>query len=95
MAGSREYRSKARIYADILRCIVKHGGRVGPTRILYCANLSYDRLTRHLTRLMELGLVEEVKDDDRTLYGITNRGVEFLKEFAKVERFAKAFGITI
>ncbi|RLE36911.1 hypothetical protein DRJ17_07655 [Candidatus Woesearchaeota archaeon] len=50
---------------------------------------------RHLTRLMELGLVEEAKDGDRTLYGITNRGVEFLKEFAKVERFAKAFGITI
>lgn len=76
MARGREYRSKARIYADILRCIVKHGGRIGPP-IFYCANLSYDRLMRHLTRLMKLGLVEEVKDDDRTLYGIANRGWSF------------------
>ena len=91
----REYRSKARIYADILKCIVKYGGKVGPTKILYCANLSHDRLMRHLSNLMKLGLIKEIKEEGRTLYSITERGKEFLKEFVKIERFAKAFGITI
>jgi len=96
MSGERkEYRSKARIYADILDSILKQGGRSGPTHILLNANLSYDRLMKHLGQLIELGLVtEEVSDGDK-VYKLTNKGVSFIGEFAKVQDFAEAFGISI
>ncbi len=91
----KEYRSKARIYADILNSILKHGGRSGPTRILYGANLSYDRLMKHLGQLIELGLVGEEKVDGESVFKLTDRGRAFVLEFMKVEKFAEAFGISI
>jgi predicted transcriptional regulator len=91
----KEYRSKARIYADILNSIMKHGGKSGPTRILYGANLSYDRLMKHLGQLIELGLVVEEKENEETVYKLTDKGRTFIIEFVKVEKFAEAFGIAI
>ena len=92
---SREYRSKARIYLDILSTILKEGGKTGPTRILYGANLSHDRLMRHLTYLIEVSLVAEEKEEERTFYKLTDKGREFLREFLRIEKFAEAFGIAI
>ena len=91
----KEYRSKTRIYADILNSIMKHGGKSGPTRILYGANLSYDRLMRHLGQLIELGLIQEEKEDGEVVFKLTDKGRAFVLEFIKVEKFAEAFGITI
>jgi len=91
----KEYRSKARIYVDILACIMKHVGKSRPTRILYGANLSHDRLMKHLGQLIELGLVEEEKQDDAVNYKLTDKGRAFLVEFIKMEKFAEAFGIII
>jgi len=91
----KEYRSKARIYVDILASIMKRGGKSRPTRILYGANLSHDRLMRHLGQLIGLGLVEEEKQDDAVVYKLTDKGRAFLIEFIKMEKFAEAFGITI
>jgi len=72
----KEYRSKTRIYADILTSILKQGGKSRPTRLLYGANLSYKRLKRHLRQLIELGLVEKEKEkeNDMILYKLTNKG---------------------
>jgi predicted transcriptional regulator len=91
----KEYRSKARIYADILNSILKQGGKSRPTKILYGANLSYDRLTKHLGLLAELGLVIEDKENGESVFKLTNKGRGFVLEFVKVEKFAEAFGITI
>ena len=91
----KEYRSRTRIYADILNSILKRGGRSGPTRILYGANLSYDRLMKHLGQLKELGLVDEERFDSESVYKLTDKGRAFVLEFIKVEKFAEAFGITI
>jgi predicted transcriptional regulator len=91
----KEYRSKTRIYVDILNSILKHGGKSGPTRILYGANLSYDRLMKHLGQLIELGLVAEEKEGDETVFKLTDKGRVFVLKFVKVEKFAEAFGIFI
>jgi len=74
---------------------MKRGGKSRPTRILYGANLSHDRLMRHLGQLIRLGLVEEEKQDDAVIYKLTDKGRAFLIEFIKMEKFAEAFGITI
>ncbi|NHV99650.1 MAG: winged helix DNA-binding protein [Thaumarchaeota archaeon] len=95
MTAPKEYRSKARIYFDILNQIAEEGGRAGPTRILYGANLSHDRLTKHLAQLINLGLIVEEKEEDRVFYSLTEKGMAFIQEFRRIQAFAKAFGIPI
>ena len=91
----KEYRSKTRIYADVLDAILRRGGKSGPTHILLGANLSYDRLMKHLGQLVELDLISEDSDNGDKVFKLTEKGRKFIIEFAKVEKFAEAFGITI
>ncbi|HKZ40462.1 MAG TPA: winged helix-turn-helix domain-containing protein, partial [Candidatus Hodarchaeales archaeon] len=65
-----------------------------PTRILYGANLSHDRLIKYLEELKSLGVIQESGTDDK-LYGLTQKGIEFMNNFRKVESFAEAFGFKI
>jgi predicted transcriptional regulator len=93
--GHKEYRSKTRIYADILDAILRRGGKSGPTHILLGANLSHNRLMKHLNQLGELGLVSENTENGDRVFKLTDRGRRFIIEFVKVEKFAEAFGINI
>jgi predicted transcriptional regulator len=91
----KEYRSKTRIYADILDSILRRGGKSGPTHILLGANLSHDRLMKHLSQLAELGLIIEEAENSDKIFKLTDKGRRFIIEFVKVEKFAEAFGISI
>ncbi|MFW9869311.1 MAG: winged helix-turn-helix domain-containing protein [Candidatus Thorarchaeota archaeon] len=97
MSRKRAYRSKMRILADMMRAIQIEGEEgAGPTKILYAANLSHDRLTQYLDELIEKGLIRvENAESDNRVYLLTERGREFLKEFVRMERFSRAFGIEI
>jgi predicted transcriptional regulator len=97
MSKKRPYRSKMRILADMMRAIQSEGEEgAGPTKILYAANLSHDRLTQYLDELVEKELVEEMgSDNSNRSYSLTEKGREFLKEFLRIERFSEAFGIEI
>jgi predicted transcriptional regulator len=90
-----KYRSQMKIYVDIMRVIQREENRAKPTRILYGANLSYDRLLKHLDELKTLGVIEEIVESDDRFYKLTQKGIEFLNQFRAVERFATAFGFTI
>jgi predicted transcriptional regulator len=90
-----KYRSQMKIYVDIMRVIQREENRAKPTRILYGANLSYDRLLRHLDELKTLGVIEEMVESDDRFYRLTQKGIEFLNQFRAVERFATAFGFAI
>ena len=92
-AGVR-YRSKGRIFADILRA-VKESGRAKPTHILYKANLSHDRMTKYLGMLEDSQLLTKNVDGDKVEYSITEKGEQFLVEFKRMEQFADAFGLEI
>jgi len=96
LRGERSrYRSKLRIIADILTVISEEGGSAGPTRILYGANLSHDRLVRYLSEMEEKELVRKLVDDGRTRYAITEKGRKLLREMKKIEEFLNAFGLEI
>lgn len=94
MREPQKYRSKGRIFADILRA-VQVDGPAKVTHILYKANLSHDRLTKYLVQLEETGLILKEQDGDRSSYSITEKGTKFLMEFRKMEEFADAFGLDI
>lgn len=89
-----KYRSQMRIYIDIMRVIQRENNQAKPTRILYGANLSHDRLLKYLEELKNLDVIEEAGNGDR-YYGLTQKGIEFLNQFRGVERFAGAFGFVI
>jgi predicted transcriptional regulator len=89
-----KYRSQFRIYVDIMRVIQREGNQAKPTRILYGANLSHDRLIKYLDELKALGVIQESGIDDK-LYSLTQKGIEFLNNFRKVESFAGAFGFSL
>ena len=81
----------------MMRTIQSEGEEgAGPTKILYAANLSHDRLTQYLDELLEKELVSALDNDDKSrIYLLTEKGREFLREFVKVERFSEAFGIDV
>ena len=86
-----------RILADMMRAIQSEGEEgAGPTKILYAANLSHDRLTQYLDELIEKELIkEENSENDSRVYFLTEKGREFLREFVRIERFSEAFGIEV
>jgi predicted transcriptional regulator len=89
-----KYRSQLRIYVDIMRVIQRESNEAKPTRILYGANLSHDRLVKYLEELRALGVIQESGTDDK-VYSLTQKGIEFLNNFRRVESFASAFGFRI
>ena len=89
-----KYRSQLRIYLDIMHVIQRESNEAKPTRILYGANLSHDRLVKYLEELKTLGVIQESGTDDK-VYSLTQKGIEFVNNFRKVESFASAFGFKI
>jgi predicted transcriptional regulator len=87
-------RSTVKIYLDVLTVAAEEGS-AKPTRILQKANLSHDRLVRHVGELTKKGLLEEVKDGDSRYYVITLKGKEFVKEMKKAQAFLSAFGVSM
>lgn len=88
-------RPKIQIFYDMLEVIQKNGGESKPTHILYRANLSYKRFAKYLAVLKEKGFIEEEKKGTSTVYKITQKGVEFLREYSKVKQLSDAFGLPI
>jgi predicted transcriptional regulator len=97
MGRKRAYRSKMRILVDMMRAIQGEGEEgAGPTKVLYAANLSHDRLTQYLEELVEKELIKELgQSEEGRVYHLTEKGREFLIEFVRIERFSEAFGIEI
>lgn len=91
----QKYRSQIRIFADILDAVGRKRGEAKSTNILYAANLSHDRLVKYLRQLKEKQLIDERYDSDKTIYVLTDKGIEFLREFRKISGFAQAFGFEI
>ena len=86
------YRSRAGIIYDVLRTL-KDYGPLPATRVMYGANLPYDRLRSILEMLKSKGYVEEVKEGDKVLYKLTRKGFEALNYLEKVKRMFDELGL--
>ncbi len=74
--------------------VIRQENEAGPTKILYKANLSYDRLVKYLEKLKSMELIVEFESKSKS-YALTEMGFEFLREFRKFEKFARAFGFIL
>ncbi|MGA2665261.1 MAG: winged helix-turn-helix domain-containing protein [Nitrososphaerales archaeon] len=93
MSGERP-RSALKIYLDIL-VTVRDEGKTKPTRILYKANLSHDRLVKYIGELSSKGLLEERQEDEGKYYTLTQKGLDFINQVKKAEAFVMGFGLAI
>jgi len=79
-------RTRMEIVASILK--VASDGAL-KTHIMYKANLSHRQLKKYLGFLEERGLLSQIADEDRgsRIYRITERGIEFLREYSHVSGY--------
>jgi predicted transcriptional regulator len=91
MAAKR--RSKIEIVGDILFLMQRKGGKVKPTHILYGGNLSHDRLKIYVDELLTKQLIEEVQEEDKKFYRITDKGLKLVEELRKIKNVTDAFGL--
>lgn len=90
----QSYRTQVKIIADVLKTAQDTGQEgVGVTVLLRKANLSYSRLTRIVSTLLQSGLIEEIRVENASRYRISHKGIEFLVAFSRFEEFANSFGL--
>ncbi|MGC8555898.1 MAG: winged helix-turn-helix domain-containing protein [Conexivisphaera sp.] len=92
------YRSRVRLYADVLRAVRDGMGEDGYARvstILRRANTSYAKLSEMLDELLRSSMIEAVEVDGGRGYRLTAVGLKFLEEYERLERFAKAYGLRL
>ncbi len=77
-------RSRVELYIDILQAIAN--GQESPARIVYAANLSYDRVVKCLDFLEEQNLIKRSSDTKKRRYKVVSKGMDVLKYFGEVQR---------
>lgn len=87
-------RSKMEIMHDMLSVIGKFS-MVGPTKIIYKANLSHDRFKEYILFLKERELVAESDQKGKTIFTLTPKGRDFLAKFRQVQELSEAFGLPL
>lgn len=90
--GSR--RNKLEIIHDILKSIHDKGGAIKPTHLLYKSNLSHQRMKEYVEELKSKNLIdEEIKENDKHVFVLTEQGYEFLANFRRLKEFTDMFGL--
>jgi predicted transcriptional regulator len=59
------------------------------TQVMYRANLSFAQLNEYLRLMMDLRLLESVKNTERTLYKTTAKGVRYLQSYREIRDLLK------
>ncbi len=59
------------------------------TQVMYRANLSFAQLNEYLKLMLDLKLLEMIKNSDRTLYKTTAKGVRYLQSYREIRDLLK------
>ena len=88
-SNPRKRRDRLHIIAEILG-IAKNGSL--KTQIMYNANLSWAQLNEYLSFLLETKLIAPLKQNEKTGYKMTSKGMRFLQNYAKIRGLLKPRG---
>ena len=86
-------RNRLEIIRDILIVINEKNGKVKPTHILYKANLSHILMTEILNELIQKNFIKEIRNKNSKSYAITDKGLDYLKQYSLIDNFTTFFGI--
>jgi predicted transcriptional regulator len=77
-------RTRVEILASILKVA---GEQTLKTHIMYKANLSHRQLEKYLTFLETNGMLARTSEDNVTFFHVTEKGLEFLKDYARISSY--------
>jgi len=77
-------RTRVEILASILKVA---GEQTLKTHIMYKANLSHRQLEKYLNFLETNGMLARKSEDNVTLFHVTEKGLEFLKDYARISTY--------
>ena len=86
-------RDRLKIIYDILKVIQDRNNRILHTHILYKANLSYPILQNYLQELIFKDLVKKYPIKNKHVYGLTDKGFEYLHKYNLVKDFTTLFDL--
>ncbi|MEK6848099.1 MAG: winged helix-turn-helix domain-containing protein [Nanoarchaeota archaeon] len=86
-------RTKLEVIKDILSVLHQHR-QLRITRLIYKANLSNNTIKKYIRELLEKGLVKSENVDEKKVYKLTPKGLDFLADFQKMKLFSEAYGLT-
>jgi len=82
----RKRRNRLYIIAEILK-VARHGA--SKTQVMYRASLSFAQLTAYLSLLVEFGLLEAIKKNEKVIYRTTAKGVQYLKSYEEIKHLLR------
>jgi predicted transcriptional regulator len=84
-------RDKMKIYGDLLSalCSESDAERIVLTQVQLKIKVPFDRLKTYIKDLVNLGLVQ-----DETSLKLTQKGVQYLREYKRVIDFMKRMGLS-
>ncbi|MCH8833887.1 MAG: transcriptional regulator [Thaumarchaeota archaeon] len=92
--SKQQYRSEMGIMGDILD-VTMDGGREGVivSAISRKANLSHYAVLDKCEKLITAGLVDSVKNNRNRLFMITEKGLEFFREFRRFQDLVESMNL--
>lgn len=92
----KSYRNSTQIVSKILQVAQdKDRNGVHITTLMTKANLPHPRLVKFLDNLTGSGLINKIQFDDKFTFVITEKGINYLKEYKKFEDMAQSFGLEL
>ena len=84
-------RDRVKIYGDLLAILYAEANseKIILTKVQVQINVPFDRLKIYITELVGLGLIQ-----DETSLKLTEKGIQYLREYERVLDFMKRMGIS-
>lgn len=82
----RKRRDHLHIMAEILEVALDGALK---TQVMYRANLSFAQLNEYLKIMIDLKLMEVVKNSERTVYKTTQKGMRYLQSYREIRDLLK------
>jgi predicted transcriptional regulator len=84
-------RDKLKIYGDLLSVLRSESGaeKIVLTHVQVRLKVPFDRLKTYITELVDLGLIQ-----DETSLKLTEKGIQYLREYERVLDFMKRMGLS-
>ena len=87
--GGHKRRDHLFIMAEILEVTIDGALK---TQVMYRANLSFAQLNEYLKLMLDMKLLECIKNSDRTLYKTTSKGMRYLQSYRELRDLLKKEG---
>ena len=89
-------RSKFELYGDILVAVkfdIQKNMCARLTRVYGRTNVPYDRFKTYIDELRRNKLIEICASEGHEDIKLTSRGIEYIEEYSRVNKFLKSFGL--